>query len=245
MVSRGGFEMSRRSQRIAKMIAQQDPQDRLMIPSPVPTPMVMPGPSDSNGLCPQGSPKVYLAGKIGKWDWRHSIFKGLRESSPGSPPRDMDGFAYAGPYFLSCDHGCYHGRGSHGVGADEDGRFECSETPVPPVMVVQRCRECIRSADVVFAFIDGANPYGTILELGLAIGLGKPVYLAYGLDCDDEDERGISGRERFDRLHRLVADTWLAAEFAGGFRIFGTAPEAWQEFVSWHRDLMLMPPHPR
>lgn len=79
--------------------------------------------------------KLYLAGKIGKYDWRHRIVTGLGNISAA---QDCDGdpvfpeswpittraifgaHDYTGPYFTSDrDHRGYHGRNSHGNGMDE------------------------------------------------------------------------------------------------------------------------------
>ena len=60
-------------------------------------------------------PNIYIAGKIGKNDFRHALIPGLREHHPDSGPLDCGAFRYVGPFFESCDHGCRHGRNSHGV----------------------------------------------------------------------------------------------------------------------------------
>jgi hypothetical protein len=39
--------------------------------------------------------------------------------------------------------------------------------------------QCIRSSDMLFAFIDSYDCYGTLIEIGFAYGQGKRVYLAY------------------------------------------------------------------
>src|SRR4051794_12995050 len=100
--------MSKRSQRIARLAAQQDPQDRIVLPDPPPAPasLVWEPP-------PHGFATVYLAGKITRNCWRHSLFP-LGDASEKGPPLYRDGFAYGGPYFISCGHGCSHGRGEHG-----------------------------------------------------------------------------------------------------------------------------------
>src|SRR5262245_48320700 len=80
---------------------------------------------------------VYLAGKIRKNCWRHELVAGLREatsessSCPSGDPVSLPDewpvlhravlgeHHYAGPYFQSCDHGCFHGPDSHGTAATE------------------------------------------------------------------------------------------------------------------------------
>ena len=73
--------------------------------------------------------RIYLAGKITKNGWRKEIVPQLR-SAWGAPCldaadwRDIDPlefylggvhFHYVGPYFVGCDHGCFHGPNSHGI----------------------------------------------------------------------------------------------------------------------------------
>lgn len=142
--------------------------------------------------------RIYLAGKISKNCWRHSIVAGLREALPDlvSCPRGetepipewplltqavFGEHHYAGPFFASCDHGCFHGEDSHGIGAQ-------AEFPQPTekhhshqranAVVVRRCMEAISKADLVFAWIDCLDCYGTITEIGHAHALGKRIWIA-------------------------------------------------------------------
>lgn len=99
--------------------------------------------------------KVYLAGKISRDDWRKSL-DGVRPFSISANDvvddvnlknKHVHEFEtyfgelpvvsrhpyieVTGPFFLSCDHGCYHGDNSHGVGATYgkglsiQGHFSC------------------------------------------------------------------------------------------------------------------------
>jgi hypothetical protein len=147
--------------------------------------------------------RTYCAGKIAKNDWRHRLFRGLRgaldcdPSQPIESPRPVDPrgkFAYAGPFFIACDHGGFHGDGTHGVGIGTDwytpegARRDCHDPeayarccpdrPSPSQeRVVRLCLSCIRQSDVVFAWVDDPTAYGTVAEIGFAIGLGVPVWL--------------------------------------------------------------------
>ncbi|MER5424086.1 DUF559 domain-containing protein [Streptosporangium roseum] len=70
-------------------------------------------------------PSIYLAGKIGKNDWRATATNGYRSPDIGDAYDDLLAgrrpgpwpiltkavlgvFDYAGPYFVACDHGCAH-----------------------------------------------------------------------------------------------------------------------------------------
>jgi len=142
---------------------------------------------------------IYLAGKINKNDWRHAIVNGLRESCldfdvdeiPEYWPVLIDGIAknrhYTGPYFIGCDHGCYHGKNSHGYGPgcgendiDYPGTSYDKHCPYDSreEYVTKRCSEAIMRSDVVYAWIDDLTAFGTIFEIGLAIGLHKRVIVA-------------------------------------------------------------------
>lgn len=153
--------------------------------------------------------KIYLAGKIGADDWRHSVVSGLKDAIyefsdslhdikdgvirlwrvlPGSILGTHD---YTGPYFIACDHGCGHGENSHGLAAGK-GDFSCNYTPTQ-AQVRGLCYEAIANSDVLFAWITDKTVYGTLVEIGIAWQLGVKVY--------------ISGPELFD-------DLWFAYQCA-------------------------------
>lgn len=141
-------------------------------------------------------PAVYLAGKIGFKDWRHDVVRGLGRGDEAPwrtrPAAVLSGLAdYAGPFFVSCDHGCYHGPGAHGVlGSAEVGL--CQEQPHDRLagrpFVMAECLAAIDRADVVFGWVDCTDCYGTLFELGYAKALGKRVVVARPPDRPDLDE---------------------------------------------------------
>jgi very-short-patch-repair endonuclease len=79
---------------------------------------------------------IYLAGKIGKNDWRHSTVDGLSDTCKkfyDNPEMEWpileqsieNDHSYSGPYFISCSEACYghgtgwaHGPGTHGYDAN-------------------------------------------------------------------------------------------------------------------------------
>jgi hypothetical protein len=142
--------------------------------------------------------RIYLAGKISKSCWRHSIVADLRNALPdlvtcptgGAEPIPewpilrqavFGEHHYVGPFFASCDHGCFHGEDSHGIGAQ-------AELPHPvghhganlsaSAVVVRRCMEAVSKADLIFAWIDCLDCYGTVTEIGHAHALGKRIWIA-------------------------------------------------------------------
>ena len=56
-------------------------------------------------------PKVYAAGKIHKNDWRP-----VRRGGELIDTVELEKYVYVGPFFIGCDHGCFHGDNSHGAG---------------------------------------------------------------------------------------------------------------------------------
>lgn len=178
-------------------------------------------------------PRVYLAGKIAPTDWRHTIFTNLRsvdayrygDEAPawpsvrnlGSPDAEYrDGFHYAGPYFLACDHSCAHGDNNHGLGADDGG---CIPSTPRQERVVAWCLKWLRESDVVFCWLDAEDAYGTIAELGYAHALGRPIFLAWPSD----------------RLPppSWWTDTWFVREMASALCPAPDALAAWGSFVEW------------
>lgn len=118
--------------------------------------------------------KIYFAGPIEKNCWRHKIVPGLREGRPNIEPHQ-----YVGPFFVGCDHGCAHGRTSHGIGADGIEHRACAEDHLLESgalnrdQVRRRCMSQIESADLIFTWIDRMDAYGTIWELGYAAAKEK------------------------------------------------------------------------
>jgi hypothetical protein len=143
--------------------------------------------------------KLYLAGKIDKHDWRHNIVPDLRNwdyyllTSGYSLDRLQEwpvwhgvilgNHDYTGPYFIGCDHGCYHGSNEHGYGINSNG---CgSSGTFAHTQVFTMCHAAIQKCDVFFAWIDTTDCYGTIAEIGLAYGLRRKILVAGPKMFDD------------------------------------------------------------
>jgi hypothetical protein len=132
------------------------------------------------------STTVYLAGKIGKNDWRHKLLPGLRGHSWELGPITVQGFKYVGPFFMSCDHGCRHGRSTHGAGGGEGTCIE--STTYSPSDIIRFNDTALKSADLVLVYITAPDCYGTMVEVGLAAN--QPftrivVAFAPGIDSKD------------------------------------------------------------
>jgi hypothetical protein len=179
--------------------------------------------------------KVYLAGKIEKNDWRHVVvpqmyeinaleYQALDDNREQLRPWPvihkglLGEHDYTGPYFVRCDHGCYHGAGSHGVGVDPvdaqrgaELRNGCQSdgTNDGRSWVVEACLTAIRNSHIVFAWLDTADAYGTLFEIGFARSEGLPVVLAGP---------------------REIPDLWFTYQACGGLTIADTPQQAVERF---------------
>lgn len=143
--------------------------------------------------------KIYLAGKIGKNDWRHKLVPGLRDDIEGErgwkQTRELPMIlehaehTYVGPFFISCDHGCYHGTNGHGA----MGGYCIGNDGITRTQILAKCRSGIRACDlfVVWAGSDFASAYGTIAEIGLASALAKPIVIIRKSGLPEETFRDI------------------------------------------------------
>lgn len=127
---------------------------------------------------------VYLAGKIGPDDWRHSIvdhppddlcdlalhpayhWSDLPESISLPSGQRLD---FTGPFFTSVEHG--------GIAFSEP--HACPDAVISPrYSVVDECRQAIRRSDLLFAWIDTQDCFGTLIEIGFASALNKVILIA-------------------------------------------------------------------
>lgn len=188
--------------------------------------------------------KIYLAGKIAKGDWRSTIVSvdcdvdaldfdethdDLRFARwPVLERAIFDYHSYVGPYFIGDDHGCGHGRSSHGVGlrdARMGGLSACidamttdREKPTPR-RVLALCQQAIVDCDILFAWLYDSTAYGTLAEIGFASALGKIVLVAH------------------PPAWRGKRDHWFALQMAARVGKFKTP---WEALLD-----MTMPPHVR
>jgi nucleoside 2-deoxyribosyltransferase len=155
-------------------------------------------------------PRIYLAGKIAKNDWRHSLVSNLRGHHWTEGDIETNNFIYVGPYFVSCDHGCFHGRDTHGaVGRGcfgNDHEFTKRE-------VFLNNTYALESADLVFAYITSTDCHGTIMEIGNAFALGIPIIITYAQNIEIDDfwylnESAVKVHEKVRRccLPKIFAD---------------------------------------
>lgn len=172
--------------------------------------------------------KVYFAGKVTKNGWRQDIVD-LRYEVPwalhweNQPFQQLietgieiyDDLIYHGPYVFSCDHGCFHGDGNHGLGGKIE--YECGgNTPLTKSEIFELCKKLIATSDAIFCYLDEMNAYGTIFELGYAHALNIPIYLYYS------DELKV----------REIRDLWFVSESAVVQKQVESAHEGFIDFIS-------------
>lgn len=177
------------------------------------------------------SKKVYFAGKISKNDWRHTIvyenidadthrwFISLDEDYIDFPVVLNNTFEYCGPYFLGCDHGCYHGDNTHGVGCGKNYNSTCSGRGegLSRSRVISKCYKWIDSSDIVFCWVDDITAYGTFTEIGYATAKNKPVYIACSSKIKEES-----------------MDIWFPLLSSTVFVYEDNVEKAWLNFTEWY-----------
>ena len=124
----------------------------------------------------------YAVGKITKNGWRTPFgiempnsFEEYLEARPVPTHHD---FIYTGPFFCRCDHGCAHSGETHATANCSDG-FEFR-----PERVFRRSEPQIRQSGFVFVWTGVGNgaldtAYGSLVEIGIAHALGKPILLGH------------------------------------------------------------------
>jgi hypothetical protein len=131
----------------------------------------------------------YFCGKIAHTDWRHRILdlRGVEYPleayrSGGTPIVEHGlgpGLHYGGPFFVGCDHGCYHGSNSHGAGCNKEDTCYCVDSVPREHEITGNSLRSIIGADIVFTWLDDLSAYGSFAELGIAYGLAHRIWLAW------------------------------------------------------------------
>jgi len=147
--------------------------------------------------------KVYLAGRISKNDWRHQIVPGLRQSTlfpilekidignrwrpwPILKKSILNYYDYVGPYFVSCDHGCAHGPNTHGSRANESGGcLDGYDNFIMKSWAYSRCITAIEECEMLVAWIDDTEAFGTLTEIGFANALRKDITILSPIEIKD------------------------------------------------------------
>lgn len=161
------------------------------------------------------SNKIYLAGKISKYNWRNELLKENRIEEFEKTYMLDERLEYTGPYFISCDHGCYHGDRTHGRRA-EKGAI-CEDYYESREKTISKCYQWIDNADILFCWIDDVTAYGTFTEIGYASAKNKIIYIA----CDKK-----IGEESTEIWFPLLSSNVLVYE--------DSIEDAWSNFTKWY-----------
>ena len=130
--------------------------------------------------------KVYLAGKISKNDWRHDLVPNLKGHLWPDGAIDTGSFSYTGPFFVSCDHACFHQPRLHGA-VSKGISAECGEHKFSSTDVVEFNTQSLVVADLVFVYVTATDCHGTLIEIGMAKAMGKRIVLAINPEVKDEE----------------------------------------------------------
>lgn len=175
---------------------------------------------------------AYLAGAIKKNDWRNNF---IHYRGEPHDPRDIgngyiahvnNNLSITGPFFIACDHGCYHGDTKHGVGAVsslhpsseevEEGEWGgCMGNYYTKDDVLNICKEQIDKADIVFAYIDCDDCYGTLAEIGYAHAKGKDIVIVFGKNAP-KDEMWFASK--MQQRTGAVSDEWIKEHLLSKFK---------------------------
>lgn len=182
--------------------------------------------------CGRKVKSFYLAGKITQTNWRDEIVSGW--SDPGSsfyqssdcPDgiwNNVDdaatvcgvGLRYTGPWWrdLYGGHGSPLGNGGpHAYGQASSDEYALREYGANQKWVARNVLRSLCRSDMIFAWIDSADCYGTIFEIGLAKALNKVIVVAVD-----------------EAFKSQASDMWLALD--GCYCVGGTCPlNAWDQF---------------
>ena len=161
---------------------------------------------------------VYLAGKIRPNDWRNNFcnYRGIplypMDIANGYEEKVNDHLTITGPFFIACDHGCYHGEGQHGVGANYGG---CMSSYFSRDDVFKICKSQIDKAEIVFAYIDCRDCYGTLAEIGYANAIGKDVIIFFRNDYLKEEMWFI---DKMQRNTGIASSEWIEKQLTSRFK---------------------------
>lgn len=150
----------------------------------------------STKIAKNDKPMVYLAGKITNNWWRTEILGGGTRTNGISlgyyfledvsrymdDEYDAGDCIITGPHSLGCDHsGCFHSKENamHTAAPTHHSKSCAQDSLISRFDVKNACCHQIDKSDMVFAYIDSLDCYGTLAEIGYAYGKGKKIYILY------------------------------------------------------------------
>jgi hypothetical protein len=130
---------------------------------------------------------LYAVGKVTAHGWRDAFDVLMPNSSweeylSAEPVPTHFGFNYGGPFFVACDHCCSHGNSSHAT--DSLCVYDRPDDAPRLGRVFRRSERQIQQAGFAFVWaglgeeaLDTA--YGSLVEIGIAHALHKPILFAH------------------------------------------------------------------
>lgn len=170
---------------------------------------------------------VYLAGKMkSPTDWRGShpnTMYGLGAFETARTNLDGAAFIYGGPFILADDH-----RGSHAPWVRHMAESWCgpSAGSEPGHSIVAQCFKSIQISDLVCAHINSHDAYGTLVEIGYALALKKPVSVTISEAVADSMRRAPWEESDHADDPPGAHDLWFAQEAANHSAIVADDAEA-------------------
>lgn len=164
--------------------------------------------------------KVYLAGKIEKFDWRYDLFPRLRDSLSTklfNAVHLVNGLEYNGPFIDSFEDVFGHEE------LEQEKGLTQSESPDGTGNDKAKCRkkfyrECIKrikESNYIFCWLNDPRAFGTIYEIGYATAKGKCVFLA--MPKSDFDSGTM----------------WIASIGVDKCVVTDSLQDAWKQFEKW------------
>ncbi len=208
-------------------------------------------------------PRVYLAGKMGTNNFRNTLGLGPRDMSVLNGMRNHKGraYIYAGPIVPSCDHGCWHdmfnGEVFYECGTVSNGEQRLEVIPNQHHAIVGATISQIQNSDLVFAWFDSFDAYGSIAEIGMAVGMGIPVYIGFREDVFPEtspttnesyswkeQKRHLPGQELWyvaTLAHQVFATQTADVAFSRALRGYALGKQCplWKPFLDAHIGILL------
>jgi len=166
-------------------------------------------------------PSFYAVGKIAKNGWREQFSVDMPNNweeyvEAESTPTHFD-FSYTGPFFIRCDHGCSH-HPWDGISTTH-ATTACTALEFRPSRVFRRSERQIQEAGFVLVWAGVgedalSTAYGSLVEIGIAHALGKPILLAHHPQANVRDfwfavetaSAVVCAEKPLDALEMLHAD---------------------------------------
>lgn len=157
-------------------------------------------------------PRIYFAGKIGGSDWRDCITgykrpagsvlscegrQGKRDLFDSRYTEDEGDFINGGPFYIWDDHIGVPKDEQHGIGLHTPGDMHLNRSPMLRRAAIFKVNlQRLRRADIVFAYINEADCFGTMVEIGQAQVFGKETHIGFGPKAPFDDMWMLRGRAK-------------------------------------------------